>query len=322
LYNSNSLPVTLKICCIQYGGGTPNGQEITQATINTIKADGFNAVRIHIYWNVIQPTSGSSVNTAAFTSTSDIEPAGIGLDSIVNWCAQDGLYIILNPDWSSSYPTPTWVPTVANKVTTGDSGNSVDLFGNSATASGVAYLYGWMAAHYASDSNVIFEGFNELLDYSASTDATTTFPAFNEQWTNAIESNQGPYSHIIIIEALWDDSWNYYFDAPYVAGTTPSNLMIATHNYQETTTDPQTFANAIHAAGLPCICTEFGIANFNGWTNSQLTAWITATTTSMNNGGYDGWAWWCICTDPTAEGNWNLNNPTNAQMILPILFPT
>jgi hypothetical protein len=38
---------------------------------------GLNAVRLHTYWQVLQPNGPDSVNTAAFTPTGNIEPTGV-----------------------------------------------------------------------------------------------------------------------------------------------------------------------------------------------------------------------------------------------------
>jgi hypothetical protein len=334
IYDSNGKQVKLYTVDIEYGGS----QHITLSDIQKIKSMGFNAVRLHIYWQVLQPNGPTSVNTAAFTSTGNVEPAGIGLDSIVNWCAQNGMYIILNPQWSSGWAPPSWVPTTSYGQTTGDSGRAVNLLGDTTVQSGVNYLYNWMAQHYSANSNVIFESFNELLTPS-NTDGGTPFANFNNGWVSAIEQGEGSNHHLVLVEMLWNTNWQYILTAPYIAGT-HSNIILATHNY-----DPMTgwigidsnvndwggsawmiqkinsMADAAHSAGYPWMNTEFSKST----DQSNWQSWYTTEMTTFKNDNAAGWTFWCYCSNPnTATGSgaaWNINNPTIGPQILPYLQP-
>ena len=172
---------------------------------------GFNAVRLHIYWEHFQPTSPNSVNTAAFTQTT--EPLGTSLDNIVNWCAQNNMYVILNPSWSSGHHRAL----MGNNAQRRHRSNIRRRRSPNKHAqqrqvqSGINYLYNWIAQRYATNSNVIFESFNELLDeHPASSADITAFATFNDGWVSATESGEGTNSHVKIIQLLYDwSSWNY-----------------------------------------------------------------------------------------------------------------
>ncbi len=332
IYDVNGKQVKLFTVDIEYGGS----QHITLSDIQKIKNMGFNAVRLHIYWQMLEPNSPTIVNTAAFTSTDNVEPAGIGLDSIVNWCAQNDMYIIFNPEWSSSWTPPSWVPTTSYGQTTGDDGRAVNLFGDPTVDSGVNYLYNYMAQHYSADSNVIFESFNELLTPSNS-DGGLQFANFNNGWVSAIEQGEASNHHLVIVEMLWNNDWEYILTAPYIAAT-HSNIILASHNY-----DPMsgwigidsnendwggsawmsqkitTMADAVHSAGYPWMCTEFS----KSIAQSNWQSWYTTEMTTFQSDNAVGWTFWSYCSNSSfsisSDAAWNINNQSIGQQILPYL---
>ena len=330
LYDDKGNQVKLCTLAIQYGA---SDQPITLADILKIKSMGFNAVRLHVYWQVLQPNGPDSVNTAAFTSAGDVEPAGIGLDSIVNWCAQNGLYIILNPQWSLGWVPPSWVPTASYGQTTGDSGRAVNLLDDATVQSGVDFLYNWMAQHYSANSNVIFESFNELLTPS-NDDGGAPFANFNNGWVSAIEQGEGSNHHLVIVEMLWNTDWQYILSAPFVGGT-HNNVILASHNY-----DPKngwlgvssvsfwgdsawlqqkiaSMADAVHAAGYPWMCTEFSKST----DQSDWQSWYTTEMSAFQSDNAVGWTFWCYCSNTLSSSGYNLNDPKTASLIMPYFSP-
>ena len=285
IYDSSSKQVKIYGCHIFYG----DGNHITLSDIQKVKSLGFNAVRLHIYWGVLQPTGPSSVNTAAFTSTSDVEPAGIGLDSIVNWCVQNGMYIILNLDWSSSWTAPSWASSLSGGtgLTTGDGGAAVNLLGNSQIQQGIYFIYNWMAQHYASNSNVIFESFNKLVDQTSPAPAAdiSAFAAFNNGWVSSIESGEGTYSHLIMVELLYDwSSYNYVLTGPFINGS-HANICLATHDYPLVDGTASWalqcvthWSSTVSSAGYPWMDTEFSTAEGGGYGNPGLTYGVSLLT--------------------------------------------
>jgi hypothetical protein len=181
-----------------------------------------------------------------------------------------------------------------------------------------------MAKHYASNSNVIFESFNEL---STTTDSdASAFAAFNSGWINAIESGEGPNNHIKIVQLLYRSSWTYIFLAPYVSGT-HANVILATHSYPLVDAPLNiaqeyalAYATAIHGQNLPWIDTEFGTAVNNAQSPPGYTG-VSNAVSLMAQYNAVGWGYFCYDSSPYKEGNWNINNPTNAASLLPILQP-
>jgi hypothetical protein len=214
-------------------------------------------------------------------------------------------------------------------LSNGDGGGRIDFLYNSQIQSGVEYLYQWMGQHYASSSNVIFEGFNELATSSTS-DAGTAFASFNNGWISAIEQGEGSNSHLKIVEFLLSASaWTEIFTSPYVSGS-HENVLLATHNYSpmnswnpDTDTDyvlkrEQSAANAAHNAGFPWIDTEWS----KDTTQSQWQSFYQTVLQGYSQYNAAGWAYFCYDSNPSSQSHWNLNNAAIAAEVLPILQPT
>jgi hypothetical protein len=308
IYDDNK-QVKIYACVIQDGCGN----HLTQADLQKIKNMGFNAIRLFIEWGTVQPTA-NTINTAYFTQASGSNTIGAGVDYVVNWAYQLGMYVVICPFWSDSWTPPSWATGVSSST-----GDAHALLYNTQVQSGVNFMYNWMAQHYSSNSNVIFESFNEI---STTTDSdATAFANFNSGWISAIESGEGANSHLKIVQVLyhWGDEYNYVFSGPYVSGT-HTNVMLATHDYPLVDSSPQTcisfanyFANTIHDAGYPWIDTEFSTA-MGGTYDTLQTA-----TTLMADRNVSGWMYYCYDSNAAHEGNWNINNPSNSASLLPIL---
>lgn len=346
IYGSNGNQVKLYIVNIFYGGG----QHITSSDIQNIRNMGFNAIRLHIYWNKLQPVGPYNVNATVFTYTGNPVnfdyPSGIGLDAIVSWSAQNGMAILLTPAWTNSYPVPSWaVSSSGMGETTGDSyeGNNThlntisNLLGEGAESatvrSGVNYLYNWMAQHYFKNDNVIFESFNELVTLQDGTAPIQSFANFNNGWIQAIEQAEGAAkNHLKIVEYLRNDDWEYQYAAPYVTGT-HSNVLLASHNYApKDYWDPSgphgiayvqtqilTMANAARNIDYPWINTEFS----KSIDQAQWQSWYFTVLKSFQDSNVAGWASFCYSSDPNAQTEngqkWNLNNATIRSQMLPVL---
>jgi hypothetical protein len=329
LYDSSGRQFKIHACCINYA----EGEHITLNDIQKIKNWGFNTVRTHIYWGRLQPGQ-CAVNALAFTSTADdgnTAPAGIGLDSIVDWCAQNEMYVILNPHWSPINVAPSWASALTSNYgqITGDGGAPINLLGNSEIQTGVNYFYNWMAQHYATNGNVIFESFNELVTPSAS-DGGAPFANFNNGWISAIESGEGGNSHLKIVETLLAQPWTDIFTPPYVAGT-HNNVLLASHDYAPMQSwHPSSdisyvqsklamYANNVHGAGFPWIDTEFSKSQ----DQANFQSFFTTTLDSFESNNAAGWAYWCYCSDAnvgaSGSATWNINNAAIANQIMPIL---
>ena len=310
IYDSNGKQVKLYAANIQDG----DGNHISQSDIQNIKNMGFNTIRIFIEWGLVQPNGPTSINTAYFTQGGS-PTIGASIDNVVNWAAQLGMYVIICPASTSTWNVPSWAANTGDITSETSTG-----IGFSAVQSGVNYLYNWMAQHYATYSNVIFESFEELASTN-SADAGTLFANFNNGWVSAIEQGEGGNSHLKIIELLydWGSAYNYWFVSPYISGS-HANILLATHDYAAVDTSQayadswtQYISTQIHNAGYPWIGTEFSTAV--GGTYSLLSYAIS----DMNKYNIAGWAYFCYDSSSSAEGSWNINNPTAASQILPIL---
>lgn len=316
IYDSSGKQVKLQTLVIQNGGG----DLYTKSDLQKIKNMGFNSVRFFIFWNLVQPNGPSSINTAYFTSGAGA-PGGVAVDNIVNWASEVGLYVMLCPGWGDPwYPPPSWAVSSSGLTAGGSSGSHVNFLGSSTVQSGVNYLYRWMGQHYASNSNVIFESFAELSTTNAA-DGGSPFANFNNGWVSAIEQGEGGNSHLKVIEFLydWGTAWNYLLTQPFISGA-HNNILLATHDYPMVKESQsisnqwaQIMSTAAHNAGYPWIDTEFSTATGGSYSG------IAQTLSLMNQYNIAGWAYFCYDSNPNGEGSWNINNPSVASQVLPLL---
>ena len=324
IYDSSGNQVKLYSVTIQDG----DSNHITQTDMQNIKNMGFNAIREFIGYGLVQPNGPTSINTGYFNGSGP-STMGTNLDTFISWAAKAGLYVILCPGWSSTWTPPQWALNLSNGtgLSNGDGGGSVNFLYNSQIQAGVNYLYQWMGQHYASNSNVIFEGFNELAT-SNDADAGAAFANFNNGWISAIEQGEGSNSHLKIVQMLLDaGSWTYITTSPYVEGT-HTNIILATHDYSPMNgwtgssaqisyveTRYQGLASAVHSAGLPIMDTEWSKdTTQTNWQSFDQT--LLGAFTSNNAAG---WSYYCYDGSTSAQTGWNLNTPAIASTVLPIL---
>ena len=315
---------------IHYGGG----QHVSLADVQKIKAMGFNGIRVHIYWGLIQPSGPTSINSAYFTAYH--EPLGASLDQLVNWCVANNLYIILNPTFTQTWSYPSWF-----SGNVGDYAATQKILDNvNGAQDGIDYMYEWMANHYATVPNVVWEGFNEM-GVSDASYGGSKFGAFNVRWVTAIERGEqsgGGQSHLKIIEYLmYGGAYVEIFNPE--GGCNRPNVMWAPHNYapmhEWDPSGPEGVAyvqSRIHADtyaqtqwGQPVLSTEW--SKDTGQAQWQL--FFTTVLNAFKTEGFVGWSFWCYCSNPNAEsvytapgsGAWNLNNPSLYAQIYPILEP-
>jgi hypothetical protein len=237
---------------------------------------------------------------------------------MVQWAANVGLYVILCPGASSTWRIPSWVP--SGSITCPDGGGSWSLT-DSSTLTGIANLYAFMANRYASYSNVIFEGLNEMsgTDY-------TNFRTWNDNWVSAVEDNEGSNSHLKIIQFLV----NYngapmagYLNLhpPYINGT-HNNILMATHDYfLVNSANIDNWAGQIYSAcqavDCPWMDTEFSTAVGGTYSSLQIAA------QAMAQSGVSGWGYFCYNAvgGNNYNSNWCINNPNNQATLLSILQP-
>jgi hypothetical protein len=328
IYDSSGNQVKLYTLTIQYG----DAAHITQVDIQKIRDMGFNSIRVWAYWGLIQPNGPTSINTDYFTSTGNVEPLGIGLDSVVNWAAQAGMYVEICAVYTAYYGAPSWAGLASGDAAGNPSAGNAIIQNQNNVQTGINYMYQWMGQHYASYSNVIFEGFNEMVVSDTSL-AGSAFADFNNGWVSAVEQGEGSNSHLKIIEFLINSGpYTEIFTGPYISGS-HSNILLATHNYTPMNSwDPnsstgtsyvlsrlQASANAAHSAGYPWIDTEWS----KSIDQNQWQSWYQAMLSGYSQYNAAGWAYYCYDSNPNGEAvsnaMWNLNNPSIASQVLPIL---
>jgi len=132
---------------------------VTLSDIQKVKAMGFNAIRLSIYWSLFEPNNEylNSIDQSYFTTAK--APLQAGIDTVVNWAAQNNMYVILTLGWSEYYLPPTWAfPGIT------DSGQmNTGLISGSSARERTGYINLWqcIANHYSNTANVIFEFMNE-----------------------------------------------------------------------------------------------------------------------------------------------------------------
>ena len=326
IYNSSDEQFRLYAATLQTG----DGNHITQSDIQKIKNMGFNAIREFIGYGSVQPNGPTSINTGYFNGSGP-PTMGTNLDTFISWAAKAGLYVILCPGWTSTFPPPKWVLALSNGtgLTNCDGGGVVNLLYNAQIQAGVDFMYRWMALHYASNGNVIFEGFNELETLNDN-DAGAPFASFNNGWVSAVEQGEGGNSHLKIVQMLLDaGTCTYITTSPFVEGL-HANIMIATHDYAPMNgwtgsssqisyvkTRYQRLATAVHSAGYPIIDTEW--SKDTGQTDWQSFYQTLLGAFASNNAA--GWSYYCYDSNPSSQAGWNLNNSTVASQVLPYLHP-
>jgi hypothetical protein len=317
IYDQNNNQIKLYTCVIQDG----DGNTIKQTDVQNIKNMGFKAIRFFIYIGQITPTNPSTVNTAYF-STGTGEPSGTAIDNLVKWCNTSGLYIMLCPCWTPTWDLPSWAKVSGGPTGCADGGSATTL---ETLQPGINTLYTFLATRYGSYSNIIFESINELTTTIGNAQFTY-FPTFNNGWVSAIEANEGATSHLKVIQMMYDwSSYNYpslTSKSQLISGS-HNNILCCTHDYpmvdgtQAQAADwANHWATAIHNIGLPWIDTEFSTALGGTYTNL---GYAISYYTQYN---VAGWGYFCYDSQSSAEGNYNIKNPTNAASILPILNMT
>lgn len=317
LYDSGNNEIVLNGITIHYGGGGP--QHVTLTDIQNIRAMGFRSVRLFYYWGLVQPSGPTSVDSTIFTSTR--EPLGTSIDNVVDWCAQNNLYIILCPCWTASFPAPSWATSNALSIISNANG----------IWTGINTMYRWIAQHYASQPHVLFESFNEMSIPSGSAVGGAQFKLFNESWVGAIEEGEGSNSHLKIIEFLtMADAYEEVLNN--AGGCSKPNVVWASHNYsplngwigsptQIATRQQRTArcAAQAHNWNQPIMDTEWG-------KNPSKTGWQSFYTTLLNAWnayGYVGWSYFTYCPDAAYVDNDGANIRTTSiyNQVYPVLEP-
>jgi hypothetical protein len=328
---------------------TGDGEGIALSDFQNIQSTGFNAVRFADFWAQIEPTDElyADINTAHFTTGQYPLPSGVGVDQLVNWAVQTNTYFIFLVCWDNYWVPPNWAfPGVSDDAT-----RWAMLFNGTATKeiTGLENVWKYIAKRYANVPNVLFEFENEPY-LTSSTDylAGSDYANFNIQLISAAESVETA-PHLKLVETVYN-STTHWVDYPGTVDIAKTNLVWVMHYYAPMQSyDPNgsywveasftwngvtiregwhngstyiagriiRVANMVHGWSKPLIITEFGKdtsqANWQSWlgTVMQITTQFQVTR----------WFWQLYGHDASQYPTWNLNTPSVAAAVMPILDP-
>ncbi len=233
---------------------------ITQADIQTIKSEGFNALRVPLNYADFLDSNGDFVDEGAYPSTLPAgAPRGLTyMDDLVSWCSAAG--IVMMPDMHI-YPSNCWV-----------SNYSTD----NANLDTIKAAWQTVAARYSGQTCILgYDLLNEPPGY-----LNSSYRPTYQQIRDAIRTYDT--NHVIVTES------NVYSDlgSPgnwYLASPIDSNQEISAHFYQ---TQPQGYTIAADAPGgsiyrawqycttydMPFIMGEYG-ENDNTDDNTIMEVW-------------------------------------------------
>ena len=325
---------------LQYGEGTG----VYLDDIQKVKSYGFNTIRIHLYWGLLQPynESPNGIDTSYFNTAK--APLKNSIDNVINWAAQNNMYVQLCLIWTTTYPTPQW----AFPGITDDNQKYTSLFSGSAVKerTGFNNLWKFIANRYTNTSNVIFEILNEPY-VSDKTLAGQPYANFNAQVISSIESVE-TQSHLKIVELLHDSiGWSEILNT--AQDINKPNMLWATHRYDPMynwdpsasyyhdsfTWNGQYFpegwgnsttyvasriiipATKIHSWNKPWIDTEFSKpVTQNGWD-----LWFNTVLTTNKENDITGWSLYCYNRNINFQPGYNINNQNTRQQIMSKLTP-
>jgi endoglucanase len=185
------------------------GRVVTQSMIDSLKASGFNTVRIPVYWGNMMAEDGT------FTIDRDYL-ARVG--EIIDYCRQDGMYVVINIHHYDEYIIKNYPKDQA-----------LTIFKN---------LWSQIAAYYKDYSDyLIFEGFNENVGSTYSGESLSENQiyayanALNQTFVNAVRRTGGNNaSRMLIVSGYWtniDKTTDSRFQMP--TDSVSDRLMVSVH---------------------------------------------------------------------------------------------
>jgi endoglucanase len=198
------------------GENTPSNYETcwgaistTQEIIDGIEEAGFNTVRVPVYWGNMMEDDGSFTISEEYFNR---------VDEIVNYCLNDGLYVVINIHHYDEYLIKNY-----------PKDEVLDITKN---------LWTQIATHYKDYSDyLIFEGFNENLGSSQDSDNYSDDELFdyvnemNQTFVDSVRSTKGNNTNrLLIVSGFWtniDKTTDERFKIP--TDTTPDRIMVSVH---------------------------------------------------------------------------------------------
>ncbi len=191
------------------GGETAWGNpKTTQRLIDSIKAAGFNSIRIPVAWSNFSDPENYIIDTNWLAR----------VEEVVNYALNDSMYVIMNEHWDGGWLQPTYVE-------------------QEALNERLATMWQQIAVHFRDyDDHLIFAGTNEVLfdsDYGAPTEEYYTVQnGFNQVFVNTVRSTGGRNVYRYLAVQGFNTNIDYtvsYFSMP--GDVEEKKLIVEVHYY-------------------------------------------------------------------------------------------
>lgn len=189
------------------GGETAWGNpKISQRLIDSVKAAGFNSVRIPVAWSKFTDASTFTIDESWLWR----------VEEVVNYVLNNGMYAIINEHWDNGWIEPTY----AKQKEVNDR---------------LAAMWEQIAVYFRDyDDHLLFAGTNEVhVGYNTPTkEYYTVQNSFNQTFVNAVRSTGGRnhYRHLLVQGYNTNiDHTNNYFIMP--TDVVDKRLMVEVHYY-------------------------------------------------------------------------------------------
>ena len=197
---------TLEAQCGETAWGNP---ATTQALINSVKAAGFNAIRIPAAWNCHVNPAGSTTIDSAWMAR---------VKTVVDYAYNQNMYVILNIHWDGGWlqDHPTFDFQTANN------------------AKQRAFWTQIANAFASYNERLMFAGTNEVhADYGTPTsEHITVQQSYNQSFVSAVRATGGNNaSRTLVVQTYNTNAWHglNYFSLP--TDTIASRLIVEFHHY-------------------------------------------------------------------------------------------
>jgi hypothetical protein len=235
LTNSTNIPDSMPLPLPTYGFNLGNSLEAvwgftypTAASLNTVAASGFNAVRIPVAW-----AYNSTTNVSGGVTNYPINPVFMAkVKQTVDYAIAAGLYVVMNDHWDGGW--------LENNI-----GTNVDPIIN---AKMKAYWTQIATAFAGYDNHVLFAAANEPNVNNTAEEVTLMY--YYQTFVNAVRGAGGNNTNRwLVIQSVSDPTWLNALPTDTVS----NRIMVEYHNYTPSLftiihTD-QTWGNAIYFWG-------------------------------------------------------------------------
>jgi len=284
-----------------------------KAELAKIRSEGFNAIRIFIYWGNLTPTQGV-INQAYFTENS--KKYGLSIDNWVNECTSLNMSCILSLAFSKWEPPPSWAfptlpPPPVNLPETSYGatwyGAICDNMMNSSSPAAVQsinQIWSFISQRYANNPWVVFDIFNEPRRDKLPQDMlASNYNAFATGVVNNIRASEQVHHRVIVewyigvyvpdnitVDVIRDINWYGPWQQPYNSTTMFSTYM----------NEFSKMYKCVSNTGLPVMSTEFGrILHPTPMQGSE--DWYRDAFTIFNSFGIKSWLIYCYSYNTTEE---------------------